>query len=249
MAQRMPPPPALPPSPDRVTTPAPAFSPRPTVAATVPEARLVVARVIDGDTIELQDGRKVRYIGIDAPEASRDECFAAEAKAANARLVLGQPVRLERDVSDTDRYGRLLRYVHAGETFVNVQLVAGGFARAVTYPPDVRHRDALRAAAAEAKAKRRGLWAGCPLPSPPKTTDTVNSSDRGNLRYEESESVEPVDGCAIKGNINAKGEKIYHLPGCGSYEKTAIDAARGERWFCTEAEALAAGWRKAGNCP
>jgi len=58
----------------------------------------------------------------------------------------------------------------------------------------------------------------------------------------------PNDSCAIKGNINASGEKIYHLPGCGSYSKTQIDESNGEKWFCNEAEARAAGWRKAGNC-
>jgi hypothetical protein len=66
----------------------------------------------------------------------------------------------------------------------------------------------------------------------------------------ETQSVSGERGsCAIKGNISAGGEKIYHLPGCGSYGKTKIDESRGERWFCSEREAENEGWRKAKNCP
>jgi len=183
--------------------------------------------------VELSDGRKVRYIGIDTPEISTRDCFATEAKAANVRLVLNRSVRLERDISDTDRFGRLLRYVYVGDLMVNLQLVTDGFALVLTYPPDVRYNEKLRAAMALAREAKRGLWGGCPA--------TANTSP---TRLEP-----PPAGCAIKGNVNAKGEKIYHLPGCGSYEKTVIEKAKGEQWFCTEAEATAAEFRKAGNCP
>ncbi|MEK7719466.1 MAG: thermonuclease family protein, partial [Bacteroidota bacterium] len=63
-----------------------------------------------------------------------------------------------------------------------------------------------------------------------------------------STSSNPSPDCKIKGNIGATGDKIYHLPGCGSYEKTKIDESRGEKWFCSESEAVSAGWRKAKNC-
>ncbi len=198
------------------------------------DALPVVTRVIDGDTVELQDGRKVRYIGIDAPEINKHDCFATEAKMENARLVLNRSVRLERDVTNTDRFGRLLRYVYVGDTFVNLALIADGFAQVLTYPPDVRFNEQFRTATAEARTAKRGQWGGCqdsePSPSP-ATTKT------------------PSTGCVIKGNINTKGEKIYHLPGCGSYEKTVIEETKGERWFCAETDAAAAGFRKAGNCP
>lgn len=122
----------------------------------------VVARVVDGDTVVLADGRIVRYIGIDAPETKhprkQTECFGHASSEANRRLVEGKSVRLERDVSETDRYGRLLRYVWLGGTLVNEQLVRQGYAAAAPFPPDVRYRDLLRSAQRDARRERKGLW-------------------------------------------------------------------------------------------
>ncbi len=124
-----------------------------------------VAKVLDGDTIELTDGRRVRYIGIDAPEAAHEgkatECFSSEAKEENRRFVENKTVRLERDVSDTDTYGRILRYVYVGDTMVNEFLVIGGFARAWSVPPDEKEADAFLAAQFEARQMSRGLWQAC----------------------------------------------------------------------------------------
>lgn len=103
-----------------------------------PEIALV-SRVIDGDTIELVNGRRVRYIGIDTPEKS--EYFFEEATTKNSELVLGKEVRLEKDISETDQYGRLLRYVYVGDLFVNAELVRLGYAREAYYPPDTIHSD------------------------------------------------------------------------------------------------------------
>lgn len=204
-----------------------------------------VARVIDGDTIELEGGTRVRYIGINAPETVDPrkpvECFGVEASKKNRELVEGKSVRLKKDVSETDKYGRLLRYVWVGDpstssgqaTFVNLELVREGYAAVSTYPPDVKYAGAFVEAEREAREAGSGLWGACG-----GTTSALPEV----VGQEEN-------GCTIKGNINASGEKIYHLPGCPYYERTKIDAARGERWFCTEAEAEAAGWRKAQNCP
>lgn len=75
------------------------------------------------------------------------------------------------------------------------------------------------------------------------------SSQTGILNELDKSDLVGVDtGCVIKGNISSNG-KIYHLPGCGSYDKTVINESAGEKWFCTEAEAVSAGWRKAKNCP
>lgn len=128
-------------------------------------------RVIDGDTIEVEflDGELalVRYIGIDSPERARnttpEECFYTEATKRNEELVSGQEVRLIKDVSETDQYGRLLRYVYVGEIFVNERLVAEGYAVAGTFPPDVAHTDELRAAEAAARTEGAGLWSRCTL--------------------------------------------------------------------------------------
>lgn len=125
----------------------------------------VVKRVIDGDTIELADGRRIRYIGIDTPEVVHPkkpvDCFGNEAREANQELVEGKTIRLEKDISKTDKYGRLLRYVYTGNTFVNDYLVRQGFAFASTYPPDVSHQEEFRLAEQEARKGNLGLWKGC----------------------------------------------------------------------------------------
>ncbi len=119
-----------------------------------------VTQVIDGDTIVIANGSRVRYIGIDTPEVyPKLESFGSEAWQANRELVEGKVVRLERDVSDTDRYGRLLRYVYVDGTFVNAELVRRGLARARAYPPDTRYQDHLQELETEARQAGRGMWA------------------------------------------------------------------------------------------
>lgn len=122
-----------------------------------------VLRVVDGDTIELENGSKVRYIGVDTPESVDPrrgvECFGKEASERNRALVEGRAVRLESDVSDTDMYDRLLRYVFVGDLFVNEYLVREGYARASSYPPDVKYQTLFREAEREAREMKRGLWA------------------------------------------------------------------------------------------
>jgi micrococcal nuclease len=89
------------------------------------------------------------------------QCFAQEAKERLQKLVLGRKVRVERDVSQTDRYKRLLRYVYVGEDFVNEILVKEGYARAATFPPDVKYSQLFRLAEEEARLNNRGLWRAC----------------------------------------------------------------------------------------
>ena len=124
-----------------------------------------VTRVIDGDTVEIEGGRHVRYIGVDTPEFAREtkpqECFAKEASELNASLVSGGTVRLVSDVSDTDEFGRFLRYVYAGDVFVNEALVRQGAARATPIRPDVTFSSLFYAAQQEAQTNNRGLWARC----------------------------------------------------------------------------------------
>jgi micrococcal nuclease len=125
-----------------------------------------VTHVVDGDTIHVDlDGvdERVRYIGIDAPEERTDagpEPFAAEATAANASLVGDERVCLERDVSERDRYGRLLRYTWLEDgRMVNEALVAAGLAEAIEYRPDTKYESTiLEPAEAEARAAHRGMW-------------------------------------------------------------------------------------------
>ena len=123
--------------------------------------RATVDYVIDGDTIEvLINGRtyRVRYIGVDTPE--RDEPFYNEATQANQQLVAGQELVLVKDVSETDRYGRLLRYVYLTDgTFVNAELLRRGYAHLVTFPPDVAHQEQFQQLQTAAREASRGLWA------------------------------------------------------------------------------------------
>lgn len=119
-----------------------------------------VTAVVDGDTIDVVIGAtidRVRYIGMNTAERGQP-CYS-EATAANSSLVQGQTVCLDRDVSETDRYGRLLRYVYVGETMVNAELVRQGLASAATYPPDVRYADWFVQLEQEARAAGRGCWA------------------------------------------------------------------------------------------
>lgn len=128
---------------------------------------IAVSRVIDGDTIELVNGERVRYIGVDAPElrhkvrgrwVEKAEPFAAEAYELNRRLVEGRGVRLELDRESRDRYNRLLSYVFVDHRLVNAELVEAGYAVVRLYPPNLRYADLFMRLEAEARAHKRGLW-------------------------------------------------------------------------------------------
>ncbi len=143
------------------------------------DEKFIVLKVLDGDTIKLANGMTVRYIGIDSPENSNNgsmECYAAEAYLVNRQLVEGKAVTLEKDVSDKDKYGRLLRYVYVKldsgfETMVNQYMIREGFARAATYPPDVKYSDLFIELQREAVVLDKGLWSNC------LTDDNTNSSN------------------------------------------------------------------------
>jgi len=160
----------------------PTLTATPTDTATATQSptstdRVLVSRVIDGDTIELADGRRLRYIGMDTPEMD-GECYGIEAKEKNRQLVEGRFVRLEKDVSETDRYGRLLRYVWVdigfGEFMVNAQLLAEGYAQVSTFPPDVKYVTWFLQLQTEARNAGRGLWSAC-VPTP-TVTPTATAS-------------------------------------------------------------------------
>jgi micrococcal nuclease len=116
-----------------------------------------VKEVVDGDTIVLEDGTKVRYIGLNTPE--RDRPFYEEATDANRKLVENKEIRLEFDTVDIDQYGRTLAYVFEGETFVNLELLRQGYANVFTVPPNVKYEELFREAEQKAREARRGLWA------------------------------------------------------------------------------------------
>jgi micrococcal nuclease len=137
-------------------------SPPPVLTLTPSATFAKVTRVIDGDTIVIDTGEHVRYIGMNTPEVESKKCYASEATAINKNLVLGKEVKLEKDVSDTDKYGRLLRYVYVGDTFVGDYLVKNGDAKVMTVPPDTKYKDEFLVSQEYAKENNLGLWGKCP---------------------------------------------------------------------------------------
>lgn len=135
-----------------------------------------VTSVIDGDTIIVEGGYIVRYIGINAPEVSKDtsgnktveQCFSDESYLENKRLVEGKIVKLVRDVSDTDKYGRLLRYVYVKDLLVNDYLIINGYAKTMTIKPDVKYYQKFKTSQIQAKSKNVGMWKACPTSTPNK---------------------------------------------------------------------------------
>jgi len=127
-----------------------------------PQDTFLVERVVDGDTIKLANGERVRYLGIDTPETKHPtkpvQYFGPEAYQANKKLVQGKIVRLEFDGQKKDKYDRLLAYVYVDDIFVNAWLVKNGFAKVLTYPPNVKKTASLLKLQQKAKEAGIGLW-------------------------------------------------------------------------------------------
>lgn len=126
-----------------------------------------VKEVIDGDTIILDNGQLVRYIGIDTPEIRRKARnkwvyepmpYSKEAKEFNRQLVKGKTVNLEFDVEKKDKYGRLLAYVYVGDIFVNAKMLKEGYALLYTHPPNIKYVELFIKLAKEARENKKGLW-------------------------------------------------------------------------------------------
>ena len=189
------------------------------------------ARVIDGDTIKIA-GQRVRLHGIDAPEwrqpcikNGREWACGEAATDALKRMVGARLVTCE--VLDLDRYGRLVARCTADGQDIGAAMVRQGWALAYRrYSHDYAGHEKT------AKTSKIGVWG----------SEFVPPWDwRRGVRPAANENV--AGKCLIKGNVSSKGERIYHVPGGQDYERTRISTAKGERWFCTEAEARAAGWR------
>lgn len=121
-----------------------------------------VSRIIDGDTVALENGEQLRYLGVDAPELTIGQCYSLEAAERNRDLVTGQDITFYRDISERDQYGRILGYAYLPDgTFVNAKLIEEGYGFAYTYPPDVSQHVLLKGLEQEAKEGSRGLWAAC----------------------------------------------------------------------------------------
>ena len=221
---------------------APSSAASPSVDPTLHPEAYPVLRVVDDDTVHvLVEGRDetVRLIGINAPET--DQCWGSEATQAAARLLNGATVTLIADPSqnDRDRYGRLLRYVTLPDgTDIGLRMVQNGDADERTYDGPYALQQDYRAAAAAAAASGRGLTSAATCHGNQAPAGTESTGEPAATATRET----GPNGCDIKGNISGNG-RIYHLPGTADYGRTRIDESEGERWFCSVAEAEAAGWR------
>ena len=208
----------------------------------VPQERISGrAKVTDGDSFEI--GRTpVRLFGIDAPEG-RQSCTrdgrawdCGNEAARKLRGLIG-----DRTVSctqrDIDDYGRTVAVCRSGGGDLAAEMARAGLAVAYRrYSNDYVDEES------EARAARRGLWAG-EFTAPEAYRRNDRAEPAPQRRNDGAQSQTRCDGCNIKGNINTAGDRIYHVPGSPSYDDTVIDESKGERWFRTEAEARAAGWR------
>ena len=199
-----------------------------------------VQYVVDGDTIDIADDVRIRLLGIDAPE--RGECGYVESRAFLTQLVAGKPIRIEKDITGADQYDRLLRYVYlpsaaaaADDVLVNDALLRAGHARTLGIAPDNRYRDLFATAQDQARRAERGLWAICP---------------QVDEERERQGDAQPTDSrCVIKGNISEKSYgRNYFEPGCPNYNRIKIDLSKGEAFFCTADEAIAAGFTRSASC-
>ena len=189
------------------------------------------AKVIDGDSLEIR-GERIRLYGIDAPE-SRQECVVdgqpwcgRQAKQALEDKIQRRRVRCER--KDTDKYDRMVAVCFVGDLDLNRWLVSEGWALAYGhYSTDYVEEEAA------ARAAGRGVWGGTLAESP---------SDWRKTHQRDAAPEKDRHDCQIKGNISKSGRRIYHMPGSPAYTGTRIETRKGERWFCTETEAIAAGW-------
>jgi endonuclease YncB( thermonuclease family) len=196
------------------------------------------AAVIDGDTIEIQ-GERIRINGIDAPESAQlckdaqgqsYRCGAVAAKALDKFVAASIPARCY--FVTRDRYSRIVAdCIRADGASIAAYLVRNGLA--LDWPRYSKGRYAEEQD--KAKTERLGLWGG---------EFTLPWEWRAEQRGKgEITGSSPSSECKIKGNISRRGIRIYHLPGQRDYEKTRITESKGERWFCSEAEARAAGWK------
>ncbi len=191
-----------------------------------------LARVIDGDTIQVS-GHRIRLEGIDAPEAGQ-RCPAhfvgswrcGHAATGALRSLISRQ-RVECEKLGRDIYGRVLALCRKDGKDINAHMVRSGLAWAF-----VKYSQSYVAEEAKARAAKLGVWSGL---------KTAPAWIYRKKTWAKAEQTAPR-GCAIKGNISSHG-RIYHMPWSPWYHKVSIDRARGDKWFCSESEALAAGWR------
>jgi endonuclease YncB( thermonuclease family) len=201
------------------------------------------ASVVDGDTIEIH-GRRIRLFGIDAPES--DQSCMVQGKASrcgqHAAIALADEIGsrvVNCQPKGRDRYGRIVAVCLVGGEDINAWMVAQGWALAYRYYSTNYISQEQRAS-----KLKLGIWQGEFVP--PWDWRRDKRPQRPDLQRSENilSNGAISHNCEIKGNVSQNGARIYHIPGDEYYSRTKIDVAKGERWFCNEAEAQAAGWRR-----
>lgn len=210
-----------------------------------------VSRVVDGDTIVVNiNGKdeKVRLIGVDTPESvhpnkNKNTEFGKVASNFTKNLLKGKSVKLEFDVQQRDKYGRLLAYVYIGDKMVNKELLTAGMAKVATFPPNVKYVEEFKALEKTAQKAKVGIWEGT---SPLETPNPDQGKKPGNKNPNNSGGYQdPNDPAYLYANgriIGNKNSMIFHLPRNQGYKKVAM---RNAVFFNTKQEAIAAGYRQA----
>ncbi|MFZ2153433.1 MAG: thermonuclease family protein [Microgenomates group bacterium] len=181
----------------------------------------LVVKIVDGDTFKLANNQTIRLASIDAPETGR--CYSREATEALSDLILNKRVILSDPYSD--KYGRIMALVISQGQVINEVLVRNGFA---VYTYD---KTAAKAALQDANTYAR-------------------SHNLGIYSDQCSQVVPPDLGCVIKGNLDQRENRLlYSFPSCGNYDLTVVETFSGDQWFCSEQDAIKAGYVRSGNCP
>eukprot|EP00854_Cymbomonas_tetramitiformis_P007004 gene7004-8351_t len=216
---------------------APAPSPAVVSGAPAPSPAVVsgAPRVIDGDTLQIGDAR-IRLYGVDAPE-SKQLCQDRQKKSYECGKIAGEKLAekigknsVSCEVKNKDQYGRTVAVCRLGKEDLNEWLVKTG--NAVAYQEFSKDYIAAETAA---RGAGKGVWQG-EFQIPKEWRKDQKAAPNKPV------TIDHPKGCDIKGNINSKGEKIFHVKGGQYYEATQIDKS-GERWFCNDKEAVSAGWR------
>lgn len=178
-----------------------------------------VERIIDGDTFIIEGNRQIRLMSVNAPEVGL--CGSQQATEKLSSLISGKKVRLEGEIND--HFGRMLALVYIDDKLVNEELILSGWARFTSTASSASEK--LKSAFQQAKDQKLGVFS--------------------SLCYQTTNPDNPK--CSIKGNVR-EGKKTYFFPGCGNYSNVALELDQGDQWFCSENQALTAGFTKSANC-
>jgi len=188
----------------------------------IPET-YIVRNVLDGDTIVIEDGVKIKLSNLDAPELER--CGGKEAKAFLESLIKDKNVGIK--ILGIDVYKRPLAWVYQNGKLINESMIESGWADFDTSGRSSEIKEKLKELYQTARKEKIGIFG--------KNCLQQINEDKPN--------------CLIKGNISAyDGKQYYHFPGCSNYESANIELFHGDQWFCSEKEAVAAGFVKSKNC-